>query len=235
MSGLQSNLERQHVLIRENFNVLSKIVKQQALLVRALFNREATRREKDAEMETNETVIDSLEVKIRTEVINGIVLYTPRAAESRQMFAYIDITGFLERIGDLLHNIGKMSDQIVYETEPALQIMPRLSRQLDLVSKMTEDSIVAFTLGDSDLARDVITRDLSIDAEHRSICDDLPDLIDKGDKSPASIRTALILNTISYNIERIGDNATNVAESAIYHSEGKNARHVDLFPQKDNQ
>ena len=73
MAGLQSNLERQHLLIRENFNVLSKIISQQAQLVYTLFNREASYEDKEAEMETNETVVDSLEVKIRTEVINGIV------------------------------------------------------------------------------------------------------------------------------------------------------------------
>ena len=228
MAGLQSNLERQHLLIRENFNVLSKIISQQAQLVYTLFNREASYEVKEAEMETNETVVDSLEVKIRTEVINGIVLYTPRAAESRRMFAYIDATGFLERIADLLLNIGMVNPQISYDTELADQIAPRLSRQLMLVIKMVEDAIVAFTVGDTALARDVIVRDLDIDAEHRSICDDIPLLIEGGDKGPTAIRTALIFNTISYNIERIGDNATNIAESAIYHAEGKNARHVSI-------
>ena len=34
------------------------------------------------------------------------------------------------------------------------------------------------------------------------------------------------LSGMSYNIERIGDNATNIAEAAIYLMEGKNAKHI---------
>ncbi|MFR4037941.1 MAG: PhoU domain-containing protein [Butyricimonas faecalis] len=37
---------------------------------------------------------------------------------------------------------------------------------------------------------------------------------------------ALSLSGMSYNIERIGDNATNIAEAAIYLMEGKNAKHI---------
>lgn len=33
-------------------------------------------------LEMNETVIDSLEVKIRSEVMNAIVLYAPRASDN---------------------------------------------------------------------------------------------------------------------------------------------------------
>jgi len=34
------------------------------------------------------------------------------------------------------------------------------------------------------------------------------------------------INSISYNIERIADNATNIAEAAIYLIEGKDIRHT---------
>ena len=37
---------------------------------------------------------------------------------------------------------------------------------------------------------------------------------------------ALSISGMSYNIERIGDNATNIAEAAIYLMEGKNAKHI---------
>lgn len=49
--------------------------------------------------------------------------------------------------------------------------------------------------------------------------DEIPTLIDRA--SPAVIRTTIALSSISYNIERIGDNATNIAEeAAIYNAEG---------------
>ena len=37
----------------------------------------------------------------------------------------------------------------------------------------------------------------------------------------------LAINAIAYNIERIADNATNIAESAIYLIQGRNIQHLD--------
>ena len=60
--------------IKEDFEVLSTIVLQQMELVIT-----ATHDNKDGELYTkiehNEVIIDGLEVKIRDEVINSIVLY----------------------------------------------------------------------------------------------------------------------------------------------------------------
>ena len=39
------------------------------------------------------------------------------------------------------------------------------------------------------------------------------------------VTDALCINSMAYNIERIGDNATNIAEAAIYLIEGKNIKH----------
>lgn len=91
--------------IKEDFEVLSTIVLQQMGLVIS-----ATHDNKDSELYTkiehNEVIIDGLEVKIRDEVINSIVLYSPRASDCRKIMSYHDMTAYLERIGDLLLNIA---------------------------------------------------------------------------------------------------------------------------------
>ena len=43
--------------------------------------------------------------------------------------------------------------------------------------------------------------------------------------SQQEVTDALCINSMAYNIERIGDNATNIAEAAIYLIEGKNIKH----------
>lgn len=63
--------------IKEDFEVLSTIVLQQTDLVIS-----TTHDNKNSDLYTkiehNEVIIDGLEVKIRDEVINSIVLYSPR-------------------------------------------------------------------------------------------------------------------------------------------------------------
>ena len=78
--------------IKEDFEVLSTIVLQQMGLVIS-----ATHDNKDSELytkiEQNEVIIDGLEVKIRDEVINSIVLYSPRASDCRKIMSYHDKIG----------------------------------------------------------------------------------------------------------------------------------------------
>ena len=73
---MSPNMDHHVVLIKEDFNVLNKVIARQVEIIQQLLSGVV---EPDAyeHIEMNETIIDSLEVKIRSEVINGIILYTP--------------------------------------------------------------------------------------------------------------------------------------------------------------
>ncbi|MGL5790204.1 MAG: PhoU domain-containing protein, partial [Bacteroidales bacterium] len=45
--------------------------------------------------------------------------------------------------------------------------------------------------------------------------------------SEQEITDILIINSIAYNIERIGDHSTNIAEAAVYLIQGRNISHLD--------
>ena len=198
--------------IKEDFEVLSTIVLQQMELVIT-----ATHDNKDGELYTkiehNEVIIDGLEVKIRDEVINSIVLYCPRASDCRKIMSYHDMTAYLERIGDLLLNIA--------------DFLPTILLQLETVKKMTQNAIFAFTCEDENLAKEIIRTDDLVDNNHKEIIHGIPfHFVGKTIKNQDML-DALSLSGMSYNIERIGDNATNIiAEAAIYLMEGKNAKHI---------
>ena len=85
------------VLIKEDFNVLNKVIARQVEAIQHILSG-IVEPEAYEHIEMNETIIDSLEVKIRSEVINGIILYTPRASEARRMFALHDMTSYLEPV-----------------------------------------------------------------------------------------------------------------------------------------
>ena len=97
--------------ITDDFQVLAKVVLRQQNHIASLLDNN-----KDealyAEINNDERIIDSLEVKIRNEVINTIVLYNPRATNLRMIISYYDMTAYLERIGDLLLNISNFMQHV---------------------------------------------------------------------------------------------------------------------------
>lgn len=211
--------------IKEDFEVLSTIVIQQMDLVFTL-----TENNKDPELhskiEQNEVIIDGLEVKIRDEVINSIVLYSPRASDCRKIMSYHDMTAYLERIGDLLLNIADFLREVDLEGGLYSIFRKIIYEQLKTVKKMTQNAIFAFTCEDENLAKEIIRTDDVVDKNHKEIIHGIPlHFVDKTVREQ-DLLDALSLSSMSYNIERIGDNATNIAEAAIYLMEGKNAKHI---------
>lgn len=211
--------------IKEDFEVLSTVVIQQMDLVFTL-----TESNKDPELhskiEQNEVIIDGLEVKIRDEVINSIVLYSPRASDCRKIMSYHDMTAYLERIGDLLLNIADFLREVDLEGGLYSIFRKIIYEQLETVKKMTQNAIFAFTCEDENLAKEIIRTDDVVDKNHKEIIHGIPlHFVDKTVREQ-DLLDALSLSSMSYNIERIGDNATNIAEAAIYLMEGKNAKHI---------
>lgn len=211
--------------IKEDFEVLSTVVIQQMDIVFTLTgsNKDAKLHDK---IEHNEVIIDGLEVKIRDEVINSIVLYCPRASDCRKIMSYHDMTAYLERIGDLLLNIADFLREVELQGELYTLFREIIREQLEIVKKMTQNAIFAFTCEDENLAKEIIRTDDIVDKNHKEIVHGIPLHFVGRTVKDQDLLDALSLSNMSYNIERIGDNATNIAEAAIYLMEGKNAKHI---------
>lgn len=211
--------------IRDDFELLSTIVLRQMGNILTL-TQDNNDENKYKNIEENEKIIDSLEVKIRDEVINSIALYSPRAIDSRKIISYHDMTAYLERVGDLLLNISDFfrtlnSKGFAYQTLHQL-----IEEQLVHVNEMIKNAIFAFTCEDEELARQIIAQDDAVDANHREITQSIPRLFAGQTMTEQDMSDAQAISNMSYNIERIGDNATNIAETAIYLMDGKNAKHI---------
>lgn len=176
---------------------------------------------------SNERIIDSLEVKMRSEVINAIVLYTPRATNLRVIISYYDMTAYMERIGDLILNIANFLRNVDIHGPLFKQYKDELTEMLNVASKMTRNSIQAFADGQPELAREVIEWDDQVDELFHRISRKLPDMHAEKTLSVQELTDILSVNSMAYNIERIGDNATNIAESAIYLIQGQDVKHLD--------
>lgn len=212
--------------ITGDFQVLAKIILQQFHFIYQLLEDNKTENTY-TDLENNERLIDSLEVKIRDEVIHTIVLYNPRATNLRKIISYYDMTAYLERIGDLTVNISRFLRRTALEGPLFQEYKKDLVKMFSQVENMTQNAIFAFTCEDILLAKNTIESDDKTDDLYHRINNKLPDSSTGHTLSRQDMMDLLSINGLAYNMERIGDNATNIAEAAIYLIEGKNIKHWD--------
>lgn len=210
--------------IAADFQVMSKIVIRQINLTRELLenNQDSGLYE---EITHHERILDGLEIKMRDEVIHVIVLYSPRATDLRKIISYYDMTNYLERIGDLLMNIAGYSQRMNLQGPIFSKFKDRLTKFLSVSENMTQNAIFAFTCEDNRLAKETIELDNIADALYQEIGKSLQSSCSGVSLDEQQLTDILCISGISYNMERIGDNATNIAEAAVYLMEGKNIRH----------
>ncbi len=82
--------------------------------------------------------------------------------------------------------------------------------------------MTAVTMRDPDIAREVLDMDDALDALHSRSFLLLQDAMRKNNEM---ITPAISYMTISSNLERLGDLATNIAEEIIFMQEGEVVRH----------
>lgn len=174
----------------------------------------------------SERMIDSMEVKLHQDIMHAIVLYMPKAMESRMVVSYYDMTSDMERVGDLLQNSHYALQNVYREGAVFAELKEELQRQFAQVRKNLQTAIFAFTCGEPDTARTLLAEDDAIDTLHREICDVLPTLIAEHGARQDEATTALSLFSLSHSLERIGDHSSNLAEATIYTYVGQFVRHA---------
>lgn len=210
--------------ISGDFQLLAEIVLRQISLARQLTDN-ANQEEIRTEVSKNETLIDSLDIKMREKVINSIFLFNPRAMDLRKVIAYHDMTIYLERIGDLILNVSRALCDCELEKESYAVFRKKIAKMLKYTEEMVRNAVYAFSCEDNSMAYSTILTDEKVDVLYAEITKELHESFKEKLLSSQELRNITSINHISYNIERIGDNATNIAEAAVYLMEGKDIRH----------
>ena len=159
--------------------------------------------------------VDALERQVEQLVIRMLALRQPMASDLRQIVAGLKISAALERIGDYSKNAAKRSIVLGQFTLPfsltGLATMARLAQEnLRLV-------IDAIGENDAQKAVQVWQSDQAIDDLYNSI---FRELITYMMEDPRNITPCAHLLFIAKNLERIGDHATNIAETVHYAATG---------------
>ncbi|MDR1356315.1 MAG: hypothetical protein LBJ58_01450 [Tannerellaceae bacterium] len=215
---------RQLDLLLHDFELLAKTALTQWQITGKLLKNNAVEQLYE-EAEANETILDRLEIKIREEAVFIIFQFNPKAADLRKIITYQDVTTNLERIGDMLFNVMHFLRVTDFDHPGFGELKSRIGTMMEHVGDMLRNSILSFSNEDSDTAYRVIEEDDCVDELFHQISLYLQEEFQDRKLSKSEIRNMIHTNAISHNLERIGDNAVNIAEAAIYLIEGKDIRH----------
>ncbi len=169
-----------------------------------------------------ENRINHMQIELDEEALRLLATQQPVAADLRFLVAAMKINGELERIGDQAVNVCE-STRILLQ-QPPLKPLVILPMMTETAQKMVRESLNAFVTRDTALAKTVIGEDDRVDNFKDQI---FRELLTYMMSEPSTIPRAMSLVLISRNLERIGDQATNIAEEVIYMVEGKDVRHPD--------
>jgi len=156
--------------------------------------------------------LDLLQREIEDLAVMTIARRQPVAIDLRELIGAIRIAGDLERIGDLAKNIAKRSVKIGAEGRVPRAIVG-IKHMNEVATELLKDVLDAYAQRDVERARQVWERDVDLDALEDSV---FRDLLTHMMEDPRNISFCAHLLFCSKNIERIGDHATNIAETVVY-------------------
>ena len=162
--------------------------------------------------------LDMLQREVEETAVLTIAKRQPVGVDLREIVAAIRISGDLERVGDLAKNIAKRA--VLLSAEQRLpRAMIGLRHMGELAAVHLNDVLDAYAQRDIERARSVWIRDAEIDALEDSV---FRDLLTFMMEDPRNISMCTHLLFCSKNIERVGDHATNIAETVYYIVTGEN-------------
>ncbi|GBC89261.1 Phosphate-specific transport system accessory protein PhoU [bacterium HR13] len=167
--------------------------------------------------------IDQLEVEIERRCIRMIALYQPEAIDLRLIMGIYKVVSDLERIGDEAENIAERA--ILLAQEPPLKPYVNLTLMAGHVKDMIEDAVMSFFQRDTELAKKVIARDDTVDELYHQL---ERELITYVMEDPRNIKKVINLSFVGRHFERMADHAENIAEMAVYWSEGEMIKHQHI-------
>ncbi len=169
-----------------------------------------------AQVVEDDRQIDALEARIGQHIINLIVRRAPMADDLREVLAAHRIAGIIERVGDYSKTIAKRVPLL--GSVPVAEPMQMLLDLLGGVREMLKSALNAFAARDPAMAQAVCRRDRDIDELYNRL---FLALLAYMMNEPANISATAHLMFIAKSLERVGDQATNLAELVYFTASGE--------------
>jgi phosphate transport system protein len=166
--------------------------------------------------------VNAFELKIDSDCEDIIALFAPVAIDLRFVLAALKINMNLERTGDIAEGIGKFVVNIPEDFDMRLLEITRVIEMYHQANEMVADVMIAFAEEDTMLARKVFKKDDLLDEINKNAAAVVAEFIKE---NPSKTESALYILSTIRKLERVGDQAKNMAEEIIFYSEAKVLKH----------
>ena len=216
-------------MVKEHFSEQLEVLRRNLILMGGEVERQIQRaiealtevdEKKAAEVIAADSEIDRMEMVIEEQAVHLLALQQPVAVDLRFLVAALKINNDLERIGDHAVNIAEGAERLAGQKpfKPFIDI----NYMAEVAMSMLKQSLDAFVNRDASLAKQVIKKDDILDDKNVSI---IRELLTYMAEYPNLITYCLELISISKNLERVGDLASNICEDTIYMAEARWVKH----------
>lgn len=156
--------------------------------------------------------IDDLQRQIEENTVTIIAKRQPMAVDLREVISALRICNDLERVGDLAKNTAKRVLALKGEYQ-APTLLRGVEHMNEIVLEQLKEVLDAFGARDANRALAVWKRDGAVDDLYTSL---FRELLTYMMEDPRQITMCTHLLFAAKNVERIGDHATNIAETIHY-------------------
>ena len=216
-------------MVKEHFSEQLEVLRRNLILMGGEVERQIQHaiealtevdEKKAAEVIAADSEIDRMEMVIEEQAVHLLALQQPVAVDLRFLVAALKINNDLERIGDHAVNIAEGAERLAGQKpfKPFIDI----NYMAEVAMSMLKQSLDAFVNRDASLAKQVIKKDDILDDKNVSI---IRELLTYMAEYPNLITYCLELISISKNLERVGDLASNICEDTIYMAEARWVKH----------
>ena len=181
--------------------------------IRALVTTDAALAQK---VISEDVVLDNAERQINEKAVLTITKRQPMAADLREIMGAVRIAAELERVGDLGKNTAKRVIAVQGSGMPR-KLARGLEHLAELALMQLKEVLDVYATRSIEKAKAIRERDDEIDAIYTSL---FRELLTYMMEDPRNITPCTHLLFCAKNIERIGDHATNIAETIYFMATG---------------
>jgi len=170
----------------------------------------------------SERRVNAHELKLDRDCENIFALFNPVAVDLRFVLAVLKINNNLERTGDIAEGIAKFVINVDNNFDKQLLEITRAVEMYEAAIKMMNEVVEAFDKEDTAIARKIFEQDELLDDITLKANTIVAEYIRNHSEN---IEAALYLLSIIRKLERVGDQAKNMAEEIIFYIEAKVLKH----------